>query len=60
MAHIVHWDTHPSREFSDGKGGKWAVTSALAANVGARNCDVVHVRKNPGFTPLSVWHYHPV
>ncbi len=47
MAYIVHWDTHPSHVFRDGKGGRWAVISAVAANASARNCDVVHVRKIP-------------
>ena len=60
MAYIVHWDTHPSHVFRDDKGRKGAVISAVAANASARNCDVVHVRKNPGFAPLSVWHYHPM
>lgn len=56
---VVNIENYPYREFPDGEGGQWAVTSAVAAEVGAKLCDVCMVWKKPGFKPLSVYHYHP-
>lgn len=59
MAKVIKLNDHPSREVQHEEGGIWATISTVGEDVGAKNCNVMVITKEPGMKPRSVLHYHP-